>query len=112
LVNDQPDKLAVYSECETALRDVKTTKASDQLWVCREFKQEVIAFFQHKERFESEPMQLFEERKISEENLADAHLRSSPTFHRLVLQIQEMSGDLFEEKGDIYNAGGPAGSWD
>jgi hypothetical protein len=89
-----------------AVGDVQTAEASDRLWACRELKQEVIAFFQHKERLEGELAQLFEERKISEECLADAqsHLRSPPTFHRLVLQITEMSGDLFEKKG-IYSLG-------
>jgi hypothetical protein len=88
-----------------AIDEVKHAEGRDQLWASRELEQELITFFQHKERLDSELLELIEERRIADESLSEAraYLAEPPNLRRLTTFMAEDSSILFEKKASYDN---------
>jgi chorismate mutase len=88
-----------------ALDEVKQAERNDRLWASRELEQELLTFFQHKERLDSELLNLIEERRTAAESLAEArdYVARPLALHRMVTFIAEDSSVLIEKKASYDN---------
>jgi hypothetical protein len=83
-----------------SLEELREAEESDRLWASRELEQELLTFFQHKERLDTELMDLREELRIAEETLAEAqaHIGSPLNLQRMVVLLGEETEGLLEKK--------------